>query len=175
MNLKHLEEVLYKNLSTERIKNFQVKTLCEVAKVSRGSFYYHFKGIEDFYEAVFIKDLNRILLSNRYDNFSSRMLQLLKALKDDQTFYINLVHLGNTKAFGKNVEKALFEILRYYARSRGCYSEPTLIRISKAMYHTIYYWIMHDCEDQIHQIHTCLFLQFQELDRQKELHDIIGI
>ncbi|MCZ3622674.1 TetR/AcrR family transcriptional regulator [Lactobacillus mulieris] len=175
MNLKQLEEVLYKYLSTERVKNFQVKTLCEVARVSRGSFYYHFKGIEDFSESVFIKDLNRILLSNQYDNFSSRMLQLLKVLKDNQIFYTNLVCLGADKAFGKNVEVAMFEILRYYARGRGCYSEPTLVRISKAMYHTIYYWIMHNCEDQIHQIHTCLFLQFQELDRQKELHDTIGM
>ena len=120
-----IREAFLKLLSQKAIENITVTELCELAMISRGTFYAHYadifnlrEAIETEMEAEFIKALDATMEDSDDDSLNYRTSQIFQCIKDNADLCIVTLGEFGDKDFAKRLlshgqRKALEEYKRY--------------------------------------------------------------
>ena len=78
---------------TKTFDKISVKDISEKCGINRQTFYYHFEDKYRLLEWIYANDLMEAYLSDvSFDNWSEKLEELLTAMKQEKSFYINTIN-----------------------------------------------------------------------------------
>ena len=110
---KRALEASLKNLLREKpLEKITINDITEDCGISRMTFYYHFKDIYDLIEWSCDEDAHRLLKGREsYDTWQQGYLRIFQAVRENQTFFLNIYHSLSRELVENYLYKLTHELL----------------------------------------------------------------
>lgn len=159
IHIQFFAQALKRDLSQGNICRYSIQRFCTAANISRGTFYRHFKNLNDLFGQILQFEINTCFDNPQSSNLYKAAHNLLTEIETNATYYRNVHSLASSQ-IRTQVDQALFrEMQRLLFNSN--LSNKHIQSISSLILIRILDWIAHDYQDNVITVYTdveCLFL-----------------
>lgn len=86
-------------LETKSFEDISVGDLARECRISRNTFYYHFKDKYDIINWIFYSEITPIIREASIENWSEGLLRLCRYMQQNKSFYIKVLHVQGQNSF----------------------------------------------------------------------------
>lgn len=99
-------------LETKSFEEISVGDIAKQCRISRNTFYYHFKDKYDIISWIFYSEITPIIGEASIDNWSQGLLQLCRYMQQHKSFYIKVLHVQGQNSFSEGLLEFYTNLVR---------------------------------------------------------------
>lgn len=164
-----IQIVFLELLDLKPIKSITITEICNKADINRGTFYLHYKDINDLSDSIennILNDLEKILNSAEHtitkNTTSDFLVPILENIKSKKSFFISLNKTGNIDNFTKKLSSLINNFIFQAYSNILKLANPNLLDYYSsycigATYGIILNWLNNECKESSKQISELVF------------------